>query len=130
MKRIKLLLSCSLMLMASVAFGQSEKNISSMAAGTVLTADDIAFLNMVGNAQLAASRGSEEPTATVSGKTFKKGDVLTSADSKLINKAIKAFQKTYKAPTASRGAGWCYYWYYWCDGWGYCYWYKYWYYCY
>jgi hypothetical protein len=60
MKRIKLLLSCSLMLMASVAFGQAEKTISSMKEGTVLTADDIGFLNMVGNAQLAASRGSEE----------------------------------------------------------------------
>jgi hypothetical protein len=129
MKRIKLLFSFALLLMGSVAFGQKEKNISDFKEGTVLTADDIGFLTMVANADLPSSRGNDEPTATIGGKTFKAGQVLTAADAKMINKAIKAFKKTYKAPTASRGAGWCYYWYYYCDGWGYCYWYKYWYYC-
>jgi hypothetical protein len=130
MKRIKLLFSLSLLLMASVSFGQSEKTISNMAAGTTLSADDIGFLNMVGNADVsAASRGAGDPTAKIGATTYKAGQVLTAADSKAIGKAIKAFQKTYKAPSASRGAGLCYYWYYYCDGYGYCYWYKYWYYC-
>lgn len=129
MKRIKLLLSFSLLLMASVAFGQKEKTISTMKEGTVLTADDIGFLSMVANADLSTSRGSGQPTATIGGKTYKAGDVLTASDARSINKAIKAFKKAYKAPAESRGAGLCYYWYYYCDGWGYCYWYKYWYYC-
>ncbi|MFZ9387801.1 MAG: hypothetical protein ACO25B_07955 [Chitinophagaceae bacterium] len=129
MKRIKLLFSISLMLMASLAFGQKEANVSSMSAGTSLSSDDIGFLSMVSNADISASRGGGDRTATVGGKTYKAGQTLTAADAKLINKAIKAFQKSYKAPSASRGAGLCYYWYYYCDGYGYCYWYKYWYYC-
>ena len=129
MKRIKLLFSLSLLLLASVSFGQTEKNISTFNEGTTLTADDIGFLSMVANADLSASRGSEEPSATIDGVTYKKGHVLDKKQSKSIQKAVKAFQKTYKTPTASRGAGLCYYWYYYCDGWGYCYWYKYWYYC-
>ena len=102
MKRIKILFSFSLLLLASVAFGQKEKTISAMSAGTTLT---------------------------VSGNTYKAGDVLDAKQSKSVQKAIKAFQKTYKAPAESRGAGLCYYWYYYCDGWGYCCWYKYLYYC-
>ena len=129
MKRIKLLLSFTLVLMASVAFGQAEKTISSMSAGTKLSGDDIGFLSMVSNADLSASRGAADRSATVGSKTYKAGQTLTAADAKEINKAIKAFQKAYKAPSASRGAGLCYYWYYYCDGYGYCYWYKYWYYC-
>lgn len=129
MKRIKLLFSFSLLLLASVAFGQKEKTISAMNAGTTLTGDDIGFLSMVSNADLTASRGSGPATATVSGTSYKAGDVLTAAQAKSIEKAIKAFRKTYKAPSESRGAGLCYYWYYYCDGYGYCYWYKYWYYC-
>jgi hypothetical protein len=129
MKRIKLLFSMSLLLLASVSFGQTEKTISSFNAGTTLTADDIGFLSMVANADLSVSRGSEAPSATIGGVTYKAGHVLTTPQSKSIQKAVKAFQKTYKAPSASRGAGLCYYWYYYCDAWGYCYWYKYWYYC-
>ena len=129
MKRIKILFSFSLLLMASIAFGQAEKNVSALNAGTTLSADDIGFLSMVTNADLTASRGAGAPTATLAGSTYKAGDVLDAKQAKSIQKAIKAFQKTYKAPTASRGAGLCYYWYYYCDGYGYCYWYKYWYYC-
>lgn len=129
MKKMKMLLASALLLMGSVAFGQSEKTVSAMSEGTTLTADDIGFLTMVSNADVAVSRGAGERTATVNGVTFKAGQTLTKADSKTIGKAIKSFQKTYKAPAASRGAGLCYYWYYYCDGYGYCYWYKYWYYC-
>ena len=129
MKRIKLLFSFALVLMASVAFGQKEKTISTFKEGTVLTADDIGFLSMVAAADLSKSRGSEEPTATIAGVTYKAGHVLSKSEAKSITKAVKQFQKVYKTPAESRGAGLCYYWYYYCDGWGYCYWYKYWYYC-
>ena len=117
-----------MLLMASVVFGQAEKTVSAMQAGTNLKDADIGFLSMVSGADLSASRGSGAPEATVNNVTYKAGQTLTSADAKSIAKAIKAFQKKYKAPEASR-AGLCYYWYYYCDGWGYCYWYKYWYYC-
>ena len=129
MKRIKILFSAALLFMASVSFGQAEKTISKMAAGTTLNNDDIGFLSMVSNASVDASRGNGPHEAKVEGATYKAGHVLTANEAKSINKAIKAFQKMYKAPDASRGAGLCYYWYYYCDGWGYCYWYKYWYYC-
>ena len=129
MKRIKILLSASLLLMASVVFGQSEKTVSSMKEGTSLTDSDIGFLSMVSNASLDASRGAGSRMATVNKVSYKAGQVLTKADAKSINTAFQAFQKTYKAPAASRGAGYCYYWYYYCNGYGYCWWYKYWYYC-
>jgi hypothetical protein len=129
MKRIKILLSASLLLMASVSFGQTEKTISSMKEGTKLTDADIGFLSMVSNAEVAANRGAGPHTATIGKASYSAGKVLTKADATAISAAVKSFQKTYKAPDASRGAGLCWYWYYWCDGWGYCYWYKYWYYC-
>lgn len=129
MKRIKMLLSASLLLIGSVVFGQAEKTVSAMAAGTTLTDSDIGFLSLVSGASLDASRGSGAREATVSGMTYKAGQTLTDKDAKSLSKTIKSFQKTYKAPDASRAAGLCYYWYYYCDGWGYCYWYKYWYYC-
>ena len=127
MKRVKLLLSFSMLLMTSVVFGQAEKTVSTMVAGTVLTDADIGFLSMVANANLeAGNRGT--PSATVGGVMYTVGHKLTAAEAKSISKAIKTWSKSYKAPSASR-AGLCYYWYYYCDGWGYCYWYKYWYYC-
>lgn len=128
MKRIKILLSASLLLMASVVLGQTEKNVSAMKAGITLTDGDIGFLSMVSNADLAANRGAGPQTAILNNVTFTSGQVLTAANASLINKSIKSFQKNYKAPAASR-AGLCYYWYYYCDGYGYCYYYKYWYYC-
>jgi hypothetical protein len=129
MKRIKILFSAAILLMGSVVYGQKEVNISAIKAGSTLSDGDVGFLTMVSNATVDISRGSASREATVAGTTYKAGQTLTAADAKKINKAIKAFQKTYKAPEASR-AGWCYYWYYYCDGWGYCYWYKYWYICY
>lgn len=128
MKRIKILLSVSLLLMGSVVFGQAEKTVSAMKQGTKLTDADIGFLSMVANADLSASRGNAAPSATIGNVSYTAGKTLSAADAKSITKAVKDFQKTYKAPEASR-AGLCYYWYYYCDGYGYCYWYKYWYYC-
>ncbi len=129
MKRIKILFSACMLLMASVAFGQKEVTVSSMAAGTTLSDGDVGFLSLVSSANVDVSRGSATKEASVGGSTYKAGQVLTAADAKKINKAIKAFKKTYKTPESTR-SGLCYYWYYYCDGWGYCYWYKYWYYCY
>lgn len=126
---MKWLFSLALLLFVTASFGQKEVTVSTFKEGTVLTADDIGFLSMVAQANLSKSRGNEEPTATIAGTTYKKGDVLTSQQAKSISKAVKQYQKVYKAPADSRGAGLCYYWYYYCDGWGYCYWYKYWYYC-
>lgn len=114
---------------AAQSFGQKELTVSSIAAGTTLTDGDIGFLSMVSNASVDASRGNATKQATIAGANYKAGQVLTAAQAKALNKAIKSFQKSYKAPDASRGAGLCYYWYYYCDGYGYCYWYKYWYYC-
>jgi len=128
MKKIKLLLSVSLLLMASVVFGQAEKTVSVIKAGTVLTDADIGFLSVVSNADLSANRGAATRTATINKVSYTAGKTLTVAQAASINKAIKTFQKTYKAPDASR-SGLCYYWYYYCDGSGYCYYYKVWYYC-
>ncbi|MEO6612114.1 MAG: hypothetical protein ABIT05_02830 [Chitinophagaceae bacterium] len=127
MNKIKLFLSASLLLCASVVFGQAEKTVSTMVAGTVLTDADIGFLSMVANANLeSGNRGA--PSAKVGGVTYTVGHKLTATEAKSISKAIKTWSKSYKAPAASR-AGLCYYWYYYCDYYGYCYWYKYWYYC-
>lgn len=130
MKRIKILFSAAFLLMASVVFAQKEQTVSAIAAGTSLSDADVGFLSLVSNASIDASRGNATKEATVAGQTYKAGQVLTAKQAKSLNKAIKAFQKSYKAPDASRGAGLCYYWYYYCDYYGYCYWYKYWYYCY
>lgn len=128
MKRIRIILPALALLFASAAFGQTEKTISAMKEGTTLTDADVGFLHMVSQAALETSRGAEK-SATVNGMTFKAGHSLTAKEAKSLSKAIKSFQKNYKAPEGSRGAGLCYYWYYYCDGYGYCYWYKYWYYC-
>ena|ERR1700741_372975 len=136
MNKIKTLLLFS-MLTATVAFGQNdnEKKVSKIEKGTVLTDADIGFLSLVTNAELASNRGAAKIEANVSGKTYSVGSTLSKADAKAINSAIKEFQKTNpgeKNPTrgteSARG-GLCYYWYWYCDGWGTCYWYKYWYYC-
>jgi hypothetical protein len=116
------------MVLMSSAFGQAEKNVSLIKAGSKLTDADIGFLSMVANEKVEAGKASRQ--ATIAGVTYKKDMVLTADQAKSINEAITAFQKTYKAPAKSRGTtGLCYYWYYYCDGYGYCYWYKYYYYC-
>ena len=129
MKKIKLMLAAAFLFSMSAAFGQAEKTISSMKEGAKLTDADIGFLSMVSNADLSASRGSSKKEATIKGVSYTAGKTLSNADAKAITGAIMDFQKDYKAPDASRGAGMCYYWYYYCDGWGSCYWYKYWSYC-
>jgi hypothetical protein len=128
MKKIKILLSVTMLLVASVVFAQAEKSVSAIKAGSKLTDADIGFLSMVSNADLSSSRGAGPATAKVSNKSYAAGQTLTADDAKAINTAIKSFQKTYKAPKATRG-DLCYYWYYYCDGSGYCYYYKYYYYC-
>jgi len=128
MTKMKIFFSVSLLLFASVLFAQSEKTVSAIKEGTKLTDADIGFLSMVANADLSANRGGGAPSVTIGGTSYSAGATLSAANAKSLNKTIKNFQKTYKAPEASR-AGLCYYWYYYCDGWGYCYWYKYWYYC-
>ncbi len=128
MKKIKILLSVSLLLIASVVFGQAEKTVSAIKAGTKLSDSDIGFLSMVSKADLSANRGSGPLTATVSNKSYAAGQALTAEDATAINSAIKSFQKGYRTPKATRG-DLCYYWYYYCDGSGYCYYYKYYYYC-
>lgn len=128
MSKVRILFSASLLLVASVLFGQAEKTVSAIKEGTKLTDADIGFLSMVANADLSANRGGSAPSVSIGNVTYSAGTTLSAANAKSINKAIKDFQKTYKAPEASR-AGLCYYWYYYCDGYGYCYWYKYWYYC-
>ena len=129
MNKIKILLFLPLLLLTAVSFGQAEKTISAMKAGTKLTDADVGFLTMVSKATVEATRGAADRSATINGMTYKSGQTLTAADSKALSSAIAAFQKTYKAPSASRGAGMCYYWYYYCNAYGYCYYYKYWYYC-
>ncbi len=124
------------MLTATIAFGQdNEKKVSKIEKGTVLTDADLGFLSLVTNAELAANRGAAKIEANVNGKSYTVGQTLSKSDAKSINKAIKSFrasnpgeQNPERTTEKSRG-GLCYYWYYYCDGYGYCYWYKYWYYC-
>ena len=129
MKRIQLILSVAFLLTAGIVSAQQEKTVSAIKAGTTLTDDDIGFLTMVSKATVDVSRGSATREAKIGSTTYKAGQTLTSAQAKSLNTAIANWQKTYKAPDASRGAGLCYYWYYYCNGYGWCYWYKYWYYC-
>ena len=129
MKLVKTLLPITMLLFTSMAFGQAEKTVSAIKAGTKLTDADIGFLSAVANADLSANRGAAKHAATINKVSYSAGQTLTASDAASINKAIKAYQKAYKAPDASRGAGLCYYWYYYCDGSGYCYYYKVWYYC-
>lgn len=129
MQKIKLLLTVALMVTVSAAFGQKEKTISLIKAGSTLTDADVGFLSMVSNATVTP--GTTNRQVTIGGVVYKKGTVLTAANAKSLNAAVDAFQKGYKAPVASRGtAGLCYYWYYYCNYYGYCYYYKYYYYCY
>ena len=129
MKTIKILFTASFLLLASVMFGQAEKTVSPIKAGTKLTDSDIGFLSMVAKTDLKATRGATTRSASINKVSYSAGKILTADDAKSINTAIKTFQKGYKAPTASRGADLCYYWYYYCDGYGYCYYYKVYYYC-
>lgn len=129
MKKIKILFTASFLLVASVMFGQAEKSVSPIKAGTKLTDSDIGFLSMVAKTDLKATRGAATHAATINKVSYSAGKTLSAADAKSINAAIRGFQKGYKAPDASRGADLCYYWYYYCDGSGYCYYYKYYYYC-
>lgn len=136
MNKFKILFLAAI-LTTTVTFGQNdnEKKVSKIEKGTVLTEADLGFLSMVTNAELANNRSAAKIEATVGDKTYTVGQTLTKADAKAINTAIKDFQKTNpgeKNPTrtteSARG-GLCYYWYWYCDGYGNCYWYKYWYYC-
>lgn len=126
---MKILFTATFLLLATVMFGQAEKNVSPIKAGTKLTDSDIGFLSMVAKTDLNATRGAATRSATINNVSYSAGKTLSAADAKSINTAIKSFQKGYKAPTGSRGAGICYYWYYYCDGYGYCYYYKVYYYC-
>ena len=116
---------------ATATFAQNgtEKTVSKLAQGTVLTETDLGFLSMVANAAVETNRGAASNEVTIGNVKYSVGKTLTTAEAKSLQSAIKKFQKTYKAPDASRGDGLCYYWYYYCDYYGYCYWYKYWYYC-
>ena len=136
MNKMKGLFFFAMLTLSAVAFGQSnEKTVSKIVKGTVLTDTDLGFLSMVSNATLAASRGGATIQVTIGGKAYKIRQKLSSADAIAITKAIKEFRKTSpgeknpaRGTETSRG-GLCYYWYYYCDGYGYCWWYKYWYYC-
>jgi hypothetical protein len=129
MKKMKILFTASFLLIASVMFGQAEKNVSPIKAGTKLTDADIGFLSMVAKTDLKATRGAATRSATINKVSYTAGKTLSAADAVSINVAIKGFQKGYKAPDASRSADLCFYWYYYCDAYGYCYYYKYYYYC-
>lgn len=128
MKKIKILFTASFLLLATVMFGQAEKTVSPIKAGTKLTDSDIGFLSLVAKTDLSANRGAATRAASINKVSYSAGKTLSAADAKSINTAIKAFQKGYKTPSASRG-DLCYYWYYYCDGYGYCYYYKVYYYC-
>ena len=136
MNKIKGLLFFAMLFLGTAASGQSnEKTVSKFAKGTVLTEADLGFLSMVSNATLAASRGAAKMEATIAGKTYHTGQTLSKNDATAIIKAITDFRKTnpgektpVKTTETARG-GLCWYWYYYCDGYGYCWWYKYWYYC-
>ena len=82
------MLTAALLLSMSVAFSQSEKTISSMKEGAVLTDADIGFLSMVSNADLSASRGSSKKEATIKGVSYTAGKALSNADAKSITTAI------------------------------------------
>ena len=136
MNKIKTLLLLS-MFTATVAFGQNEneKKVSKFEKGTVLSEADLGFLSLVTNVELASNRSAAKIEVTIEGKTYSVGSILTKPDAKAINNAIKEFQKANpgekdpKRGTESSRGGLCYYWYWYCDGYGNCYWYKYWYYC-
>lgn len=124
---MKTLLATALLLMGSLAFAQTEKVVSPMKEGTKLNADDIGFLHMVAKKEVNASRGDADRSVVINGLTFKEGQTLSATDAVTIGRAVSMFQADYKTPEASRGL--CWYWYWYCDYYGYCRWFKYYYYC-
>jgi hypothetical protein len=124
---MKTLLATALLLMGSLAFAQTEKTISPIKEGTKLNSDDIGFLHMVAQKEIDATRGNSERSVSINGVAYKAGQTLTASDAASIGRAISLFQANYTTPSSNRGL--CWYWYYYCDYYGYCYWYKYYYDC-
>jgi len=146
MTKLKFMLIFLLTFSTAAVFAQgAEKKVSKIEAGTVLTADDIAFLNMVANPKTEVFENADKITdATISGKKFKAGQKLSKKDAASLNTAISNYAKKYpgikgneepKEP-GSEGLGldkkqYCpypyrIYWekYWWCDAWGNCAWYT------
>jgi hypothetical protein len=124
------------MLIFSFANSQDNvKKVSSFKEGTTLTEADLGFLSMVSNQKVEAkSRGTA--SVTLKGKKFTANQTLTKDDASKINSAIGGYTKSHKGsktagalPEARGTNGLCWYWYYYCDGYGNCWYYKYYYYC-
>jgi hypothetical protein len=136
------------MLGTASVFGQgSERKVSKFEAGTVLTKEDVGFLDLVANQRVIPAKGTEKSDVKLAGKTYSVGQSLSKEDAQTISASIDAFRKNNPGVSApskdntppaaitrglrrqANGAAICWYWYQWCDAWGNCYWYKRWYYC-
>lgn len=127
MKQMKILATALALVVCSISFGQTTKNVSKLEPGTVLTTTDLEFLNIVNNTTVSASRGQgEKLTVTINGKTLTEGQTLTADDVNAIKAAMEDWQKTNKGKKKPKGKvtgdsrGACCYWYYYCDYYGYC----------
>jgi hypothetical protein len=144
MAKLKFLFICLMTFGALAAFAQgSERKLSKIEAGTVLTTDDIGFLTLVANPKIQIAQSESSSEVTLSGKKYTAGQKLTKEDSESLNAAITDFRKSNpglasisndksaapKKARAFKNKAICWYWYQWCDAWGTCYWYKRWYYC-
>ncbi|MCW5907182.1 MAG: hypothetical protein KIS94_04940 [Chitinophagales bacterium] len=101
--------------------GGTETKVSEFKEGSKLSQSEIGFLDLVNNGTDSKHRGGSTATEVkFEKKTFKAGDVLTKADVKLLNDAVKAYndknkdivsKEPKKDGAKSRG---CYYvcWYY------------------
>ena len=127
---------------SAIAFGQKDhdKIISKMEEGTVLTKDDIGFINMVSGVKPSgATRDAKAKWSTkLKSKIYTEEQKLTKADAKFlqtqISKYVKAnpgLTKEEKEKTIVNDSrqNLCWYWYWYCDWNGNCFWYKYYYRC-
>lgn len=127
---------------SAIAFGQKDhdKTISKMEEGTVLTKDDIGFINMVSGVKPSrAARDVKAKWSTnLKSNKFTEGQKLSKEQAQSLQTQIAEYCKAHpgmskeeKEKTAVKSrSDICWYWYWYCDYYGNCYWYKHYYYCY
>lgn len=144
MSKIKLLFVFLMTFGTTALFAQgTERKVSKIQEGTVLTADDVNFLHLVGNPKVKVFETQNNTEAKVAGKKYVAGQTLSKEDAESLNTAISGyvqknpgFTSSTDQPTKPKVSGralknraicWEKYW--WCDAWGNCRWIAYWYYC-
>jgi hypothetical protein len=95
MSKIKLLFVFLMTFGTTVLFAQgSERKVSKIEAGTVLTQDDVAFLTLVSGTKVSKTNPVEISSAKVAGEKYKVGQSLSQSDADKLNAAIADYSKS------------------------------------